>query len=278
MNIEREYYENDDFWKIETLGPHDSKRVAALIAGIPDSVEDIVEVGCGNGIFVNALKSGSRQGRTIIGIDRALSALKYVRAPSVCASIDALPLPDRSFDLVAALEILEHLPVKVYEAGLAEICRLSRRYVMVSVPYKQDLRLSLIECPSCLGQFNPDYHMRSFDEGVLEKLLVNSGFACVRAFTIAPFQQFKGIAQIRAATRRRAPASNPFPTAIPCPICGFYLEPAVSSAGATGSASSNGEAPANGRGIKSMIKKMWPQETSFVWIAALYERASAKGQ
>jgi len=43
-----------------------------------------------------------------------------------------LPFRDGAFELVLALEVLEHLPDP--EAGLAELVRVSRRHVLVSVP------------------------------------------------------------------------------------------------------------------------------------------------
>ncbi|MEP6506725.1 MAG: class I SAM-dependent methyltransferase [Gemmatimonadales bacterium] len=268
MNLEREYYENDDFWSNESLGEHDSGRASALIEEVPESVATVLELGCGNGIFINSLRASARKFEQIVGLDRSLSALKYVQGSKIGASIDKVPFGDSAFDMVAAFEVIEHLPVQVYASALSEICRLSRRYAMVSVPYKQDLRQSLIECPSCFGQFNPDYHMHSFDEAVLENLLVPFGFSCVKTFTIAPYKQFRGIAKFRAMTRRRTSAENPFPTSIPCPMCGFYLKPAASG----GTSMPTPDARSDESGIKPLIKKLWPREQSYVWVAALYER------
>lgn len=269
MNVEREYYENDDFWSNESLGVHDSGRVKTLIENIPESVQSVLELGCGNGIFVNALEAGPRAFGKIVGVDRSLTALRYVRAPGICASVDRLPLADGTFDCVAALEVLEHLPVRMYEAALEEMCRMSRRYAMVSVPYRQDLKESLVECPSCSGRFNPDYHLRSFDEEIVEALLLPFGFSCRRTVKIGPFLQYRGIATFRGLTRRRVARGNPLPTSIPCPMCGYYLPAAVAPPAESATATSNGS------GVKPLLKKFWPQNQSHVWIAGVYERSGA---
>lgn len=48
------------------------------------------------------------------------------------ADIARLPFPDRSFDLVLAIEVLEHVPDP--PAALAEIARVARGDIIVSVP------------------------------------------------------------------------------------------------------------------------------------------------
>lgn len=268
MNVEREYYENDTFWRDDALGERESARVEALLGQIPDPVSTIVELGCGNGIFVNSLANQTREFDMVVAIDRSVSALRYVKVPKICASIDQLPLPDSMFDCVAALEVLEHLPAGIYNVALAELCRMSRKFALVSVPYRQNLKEGLVECPSCAARFNPDYHVRSFDERTLSSLLTPFGFRCQRQVKIGAFMRYRGIASFRALTGTTSVSPNPFDTGIPCPSCGVYLpagQPQAAVANAPGS---------NGSGVKSMIKKYWPQEQSHIWIAALYERVA----
>ena len=69
---------------------------------------------------------------------------------------------DRSFDVVTALEVLEHLPYGVYEQALKEIARVAKSTIIISVPYKE--HRSFVTCPYCKTRFNPSYHLRSFRE------------------------------------------------------------------------------------------------------------------
>jgi ubiquinone/menaquinone biosynthesis C-methylase UbiE len=48
--------------------------------------------------------------------------------------VAALPFPDRSFELVLAIEVLEHVPDPV--RALGELARVARRDVVVSVPWE----------------------------------------------------------------------------------------------------------------------------------------------
>lgn len=69
--------------------------------------------------FLEALREG--------GVDR-LTALRQ----DICT----WDRPDRSFDVVALLEVLEHIPD--VEAAVRAAVRLARRYVVVTVPSKPD--------------------------------------------------------------------------------------------------------------------------------------------
>ena len=88
----------------------------------------ILEVGVGDGV--------------VSGYLRRNTAIAYTTAdfaedtkPDVVADIRKLPFPDASFDTVAAFEVLEHLPFDDFETGCAELVRVARRTVVISVPH-----------------------------------------------------------------------------------------------------------------------------------------------
>ena len=263
MNIEREYYENDDFWRDDAIRAEDLHRVDLLASKIPATVRTVLEVGCGNGIFANSIADTGRFAR-VVGLDRSLAALRYVRTRRVCASIDAIPLPDASFDLVAALEVIEHLPARVFRDALSEMARLSARFILISVPYDEDLRNDMVECPACRSRFNPNYHMQSFDERRMSSLLDPFGFRSRGVAKIGEYSRYRGVDRIRAARARSL--SNPFTTAIPCPMCGAELPPAP--------AASPRASVSRSPGPRSIVKRMWPRETRHNWITGLYERSA----
>jgi len=78
------------------------------------------------------------------------------------ASVLTLPFANRAFDVVTLLEVLEHIPDTAMV--LAEVCRVARRFLVVSVPSKEDN--------------NPE-HIHLFKQDTLKRLLEDQGVARV---------------------------------------------------------------------------------------------------
>ncbi len=55
--------------------------------------------------------------------------------PDIIGSVDAMPCPDKSFDLVCAFEVLEHLSFEKFDTALAELARVSKGRVLISLPH-----------------------------------------------------------------------------------------------------------------------------------------------
>ena len=81
----------------------------------------ILDVGCGTGLNMKYL---ARYG-SVTGVDLSETALQFCRVRGhsqlINAPIEHLPFPDDSFDLITALDIIEHLDDDV--RGLSEIAR-----------------------------------------------------------------------------------------------------------------------------------------------------------
>jgi 2-polyprenyl-3-methyl-5-hydroxy-6-metoxy-1,4-benzoquinol methylase len=102
----------------------------------PLKAESILDAGCGEGFTMKKLlKSGV--GKKIEGIEYSKDSILLGKKlfPYLTfkeGSVYELPYQDNSFDLVVCTEVLEHLeePSKV----LKEILRVSKEYVLISVP------------------------------------------------------------------------------------------------------------------------------------------------
>src|SRR5437870_4278127 len=83
---------------------------------------------------------------------------------------EQLPFADKEFDLVTATEVLEHIPLPDFGKALAEIARVAKDAIIVSVPFDQDLEANLSKCPYCMARFNADFHVRSFNATTLQHI------------------------------------------------------------------------------------------------------------
>jgi SAM-dependent methyltransferase len=134
-------------------------KIDKILSIIPESVETIVDIGCGNGVITNQLS----QKYSVVGVDRSRAALEYVRCDYVQSSSESIPLPDYSFDMSFTSELLEHLEDDTYKKTIAEIKRLSKKYILVTVPNGENPDKLSIQCPSCLYRYNRPNHLRSLN-------------------------------------------------------------------------------------------------------------------
>ncbi len=86
----------------------------------------VLEVGKGTG-FVCAYLSLKGLNITTVDIDPEL-------APDIVGSVLEIPCADESCDVVACCQVLEHLPYDKFRPALGELARVSRRYVVLSLP------------------------------------------------------------------------------------------------------------------------------------------------
>jgi len=261
MDIEEEYYEIEDFWKEENISPLDIERIKTVSNFIPIDVDSILDIGCGNGIFLNYLLDNKKYSR-LHGVDRSETALKYVRTQKTKSNINLLPFLDNDFDLVTAMEVIEHLPIEFYEMALQEISRISKKYIIISVPNNQILENTLIECESCKSKFNPDYHLRTYDETKMTNLLNNYGFKCINLEFIGEYNKLIFISKLSSSFAKK---KNYFINSIPCPVCGYLIEGQKQITSERNIITKNAV-------IKNVFRKLWPKQINYLWIVGVYEK------
>lgn len=161
------YFARKQVWEVDVASDlFWRQKFRALAAMISDEVVSILDVGCGNGVFARLLADRFQ----VFGADRSFTALALAQTPVACCSADRMPFGDGAFDLVVSSEMLEHLPETQMVAAAAELRRLSRRWIAISVPYNENLRLRYTKCPQCRQIFHYYGHLHSFDRQRLQTL------------------------------------------------------------------------------------------------------------
>ena len=159
---------------LEHLGAHrgqdlselELERISATLAVVPSDVTSVVDVGCGDGRIVGRLPACVHT----VGVDYSANSLHHLERSGVCARSEFLPFRDRSVDLILCCELLEHLPDEMFRGTLNELRRISRKYILTSVPYKEKLTPGYIRCPACLTVFHVWGHLRRFTRRTVKNL------------------------------------------------------------------------------------------------------------
>jgi len=178
-------YHTDAVWEQYGSTPDYRERAAAVLALIPPSVRSILDVGCGTGDVVRAI-TDARPGISSVGCDSSPSALARAPGRVVRAGLPELPFRDKSFDLLLCLEVLEHIAEASYAASLRELERLAGRYIIIGVPYRENLLTKQVLCGSCGRVSHADCHVRAYTRRELHRLL--QGFA-VKKTVLAGIRQ-----------------------------------------------------------------------------------------
>lgn len=260
MNAEQGYYELAEFWDANIYqNEFENVRLTACVEAIPPSTSSLLDVGAGNGVFLSMVENSPHAVRCE-GVERSEAAINHAICKSriVNGDITSLPYAAGAFEVVSALDVIEHIPYNSYDTTLAELERVAEKYILLNVPYKENrLQVTCIYC-GCL--FNPHYHMRSFSDENLRSLFPD-------------FEMLSSIKVLRPVSILEA-ALNPmrrrvfggFPSHCVCPQCGYTPK---ESAGA--SQHKNGFGGKLRQLAKGMIRSM-PKVQIPAEIIVLYRR------
>ncbi len=153
----------------------DRVRIQDTMALVPRNAESLLEVGCGNGSLLNAIRIPKA-----FGTDLGWRGLPHCQRPVCRSSVTSLPFDDNSVDVVLCAEVLEHLHDYELEEAAAELVRVARRTVIVTVPYEEQLRFSSHRCKQCGRIFHLHGHRHSFGPEDLKPLFTSAGNIVVR--------------------------------------------------------------------------------------------------
>lgn len=134
------YSERMKAWR--RLAARDKARNLQLLIGSA-AIENVLEVGCGTGaVLTEVARRGI--GRRHFGIDMA-DPDEHADTEGTAVELrrydgTRIPFPDRSFDLVYASHVLEHVPDP--RGFLAELARVAAGLIYLEVPCELNLRAS----------------------------------------------------------------------------------------------------------------------------------------
>ena len=263
-NFEKKYYENIEFWSKE-IPERELHRIKTISSYIPDDVHTVLDVGCGNGIFVNYLKDNFNRFNRIHGMDRSKSAIKYVKTERSLGNIDKLNFKDNEFDLVVCLEVLEHLPVNIYQKALNEISRVSKKYIIITVPNNEDLSKHHIECPGCKTKFHISLHLRSFNKETMQNLFSDNNFFSKQIMPIGENSYYRLVTPLkRLINKINGKSIFKLAHTVICPVCGL-----VKRGDKSDPVNINTYAKKKSRFI-SKIQNYWPKKNNYLWLFGLY--------
>jgi SAM-dependent methyltransferase len=180
----REFYESHWNALPEDPEPWQWRRRRTLLLGEIRPGERVLDLGCGAGRFVGALREA---GADPVGVEIAAAALERARRNVPEADFRLLepdgsvPLEHGSVDLVWCSEVLEHV------ADVAHLLLEARRVLkpsgrlLVTVPFHGRVQAALLVVTRFDRHFDPlGQHLRFFTGTSLERTLVASGFTDVR--------------------------------------------------------------------------------------------------
>ncbi len=138
------------------------EKTDIVLDKIPNDVKTIIDIGCGDGAITNVLADKYIK---VIGLEQSKEALKYIsdKVDILNCNASKIPINENTIDLVFSSEMIEHLDDENLGKVIDEIKRITKKYIMISVPNNEDLRKRFIKCNNCNHKYHIYGHYQSFN-------------------------------------------------------------------------------------------------------------------
>ena len=261
MSFDNKYFENESVWNADRVfqNSQELRRFDITKKCIPTDVKSMLDVGCGNGAFMYYLEKDNMN-ISLKGLESSKVAIenKISESEIIMSDIENMNIRDLEYDMVSALEVLEHMSYHGLSKACEEMKRIASKYILISVPYNE--KRVFASCPKCSCKFSPIYHLRSFNDQTLESLfdsftLVKKKFVMIDSFLFA-----EDLRKLNYEYRIK------WEQELRCPQCGYFNDKH------TGDKKINHIERENPAYIK-LIKKLIPKKKRPHWVVCLYERS-----
>jgi len=160
------------YWRLQRLVHYAARHY---------TTPEVVNIGTGDGYLE---RHAAGLGWRVTAVDPDERAIDRLRAAGIdgrVGTIERIPLPDSSADVIFVSEVFEHLTENSLTTGLREIRRVLRPggRLIGTVPYQENLAEQECVCPGCGLSFHRWGHQQSFTPERLASFLA-SAFAIER--------------------------------------------------------------------------------------------------
>ncbi|MGY5876828.1 MAG: oligosaccharide flippase family protein [Candidatus Thorarchaeota archaeon] len=131
-------------------------RIAETLQLVPKDIHSVLDVGCFDCRMTRGITN-----RRVVGLDIHIESGCH-NIDTILGSITSLPFEKGAFECIIGTEVLEHLEKRDYERAIAEINRVAKKWILISVPFNEDLEEGRIQCEFCGNIFHVWGHKRRY--------------------------------------------------------------------------------------------------------------------
>lgn len=193
-------------------------RIEGLLRMIPTG-RSIIDVGARDG-YISLRLVGKFS--SVTALDLHPPSISDERVRCVKGDVTNLSFPTGTFDVVLCAEVLEHIPPELLGKACSELTRVAKEYVLIGVPYEQDIRVACSTCGKCGGVNPPWGHVNSFNESKLKALF--SDIEMIQVSMVGESDSYTNWLSAKLMNM----AGNPYGTYSqdePCIFCSAKLDP-----------------------------------------------------